>query len=60
MSIDDIGNSAVYLLSDMASGVTGEVLHVDGGYNKQGMVNINHAQEVSELLAEFAKMKEDK
>ena len=59
MSIDDIGNSAVYLLSDMASGVTGEVLHVDGGYNKQGMVNINHAQEVSELLAEFAKMKEE-
>ena len=58
MSIDDIGNSAVYLLSDLASGVTGEVLHVDGGYNKQGMVNINRAQEVSELLGEFAKMKE--
>ena len=60
MSIDDIGNSAVYLLSDLASGVTGEILHVDGGYNKQGMCNINKAHEVSELLAEFAKMKEDK
>ena len=60
MSIDDIGNSAVYLLSDLASGVTGEILHVDGGYNKQGMCNINKAYEVSELLAEFAKMKEDK
>ena len=60
MSIDDVGNSAVYLLSDMASGVTGEILHVDGGYNKQGMVNINRAQEVSELLGEFAKMKEEK
>lgn len=60
MSIDDIGNSAVYLLSDLASGVTGEILHVDGGYNKQGMCNINKAQEVSELLSEFAKMKEEK
>ena len=59
MSIDDIGNSAVYLLSDLASGVTGEILHVDGGYNKQGMCNINKAQEVSDLLAEFAKMKEE-
>ena len=60
MSIDDVGNSAVYLLSDMASGVTGEILHVDGGYNKQGMVNINRAQEVADLLGEFAKMKEEK
>ncbi len=58
MSIDDIGRSALYILSDLASGVTGEVLHVDGGYNKQGMCNINKAQEVSELLGEFAKMKE--
>lgn len=58
VSIDDVGNSAVYLLSDMASGVTGEILHVDAGYNKQGMVNINRAGEVAELLGEFAKMKD--
>ena len=33
----DVGNSAVYLLSDMAGGVTGEIHYVDAGYNKVGM-----------------------
>ena len=33
----DIGNSALYLLSDMAGGVTGEIHYVDAGYNKVGM-----------------------
>lgn len=59
MTIEDVGNSALYLLSDLASGVTGEVLHVDGGYNKQGMCNINKAQEISEIMGEYAKMKEN-
>ena len=34
---DEIGQSALYLLSDMSSGVTGENLHVDAGYNVVGM-----------------------
>lgn len=33
----DVGKTAVYLLSDLSSGVTGEVLHVDSGYNILGM-----------------------
>ena len=33
----DVGNSALYLLSDMANGVTGEIHYVDAGYNKVGM-----------------------
>ena len=33
----DIGNSALYLLSDMAGGGTGEIHYVDAGYNKVGM-----------------------
>ncbi len=33
----DVGNSALYLLSHMASGVTGEIHYVDAGYNKMGM-----------------------
>ena len=33
----DVGNSALYLLSDLASGVTGEIHYVDAGYNKVGM-----------------------
>jgi enoyl-[acyl-carrier protein] reductase I len=37
VDIHDIGNSAVYLLSDLAAGVTGEIHYVDAGYNKVGM-----------------------
>ena len=37
VDINDVGNSALYLLSDLASGVTGEVHYVDAGYNKVGM-----------------------
>ncbi|MEL6170203.1 MAG: enoyl-ACP reductase FabI [Pseudomonadota bacterium] len=33
----DVGGSAVYLLSDLGAGVTGEVLHVDAGYHVVGM-----------------------
>jgi enoyl-[acyl-carrier protein] reductase I len=34
---DEVGDAAVYLLSDMSRGVTAEVLHVDAGYNIVGM-----------------------
>jgi enoyl-[acyl-carrier protein] reductase I len=37
VTIEDVGGSALYLLSDLASGVTGEVHHVDAGYNIIGM-----------------------
>ncbi len=37
VTIDDVGGSALYLLSDLASGVTGEIHHVDSGYNVIGM-----------------------
>ncbi len=37
VNIDDVGKSALYLLSDLASGVTGENLHVDAGYHVVGM-----------------------
>lgn len=33
----DLGNSAIYLLSDLSSGCTGEILHVDSGYNIMGV-----------------------
>jgi len=37
VSLDDIGGSGVYLLSDLSSGVTGETHHVDCGYHVVGM-----------------------
>jgi enoyl-[acyl-carrier protein] reductase I len=37
VTIDDVGGSALYLLSDLGGGVTGEVLHVDAGYHVVGM-----------------------
>jgi len=37
VTTDQVGNSAMYLLSDLASGVTGEVHYVDSGYNVMGM-----------------------
>ncbi len=37
IDIHDVGNSALYLLSDLSSGVTGEIHYVDAGYNKVGM-----------------------
>lgn len=37
VTIEDVGGSALYLLSDLASGVTGETHHVDAGYHTIGM-----------------------
>ena len=37
VTIEDVGKSALYLLSDLSSGTTGEVLHVDSGYHVVGM-----------------------
>ncbi|NLR95258.1 enoyl-ACP reductase FabI [Rhizobium sp. P38BS-XIX] len=37
VTIDEVGNSALYLLSDLSTAVTGEVHHVDSGYHTVGM-----------------------
>src|ERR1700761_2703415 len=39
VTIEEVGESAVYLLSPMSRGVTGEILHVDAGYHVVGMKN---------------------
>ena len=39
VTIEDVGGAGLYLLSDLASGVTGEVHHVDSGYHVVGMKN---------------------
>ena len=37
VTIEDVGNVAAFLCSDLAAGVTGEITHVDAGYNILGM-----------------------
>ena len=37
VSIEDVGSGALYLLSDLGRGVTGEILHIDAGYHVVGM-----------------------
>ena len=39
VTIDEVGDSALYFLSDLSRGVTGEVHHVDSGYHIVGMKN---------------------
>jgi len=39
VSIEDVGAGALYLLSDLSRGVTGEILHIDAGYHVVGMKN---------------------
>jgi enoyl-[acyl-carrier protein] reductase I len=41
VNIDEIGNSALYLLSDLSSGVTGEIHYVDSGYNIVSMPTLD-------------------
>jgi enoyl-[acyl-carrier protein] reductase I len=37
VTIEEVGNAASFLCSDLASGITGEILYVDAGYNMMGM-----------------------
>ncbi len=50
VTIEQVGGAALYLLSDLSAGVTGEVHHVDCGYHSVGMVAVDAAPQVAELL----------
>lgn len=41
ITIEEVGNSALFLLSDLSTGITGEIMHVDAGYNVVGMKAID-------------------
>jgi enoyl-[acyl-carrier protein] reductase I len=53
VSTEEVGNAGLYLLSDLGSGVTGEVMHVDAGYHVVGMIKTSSSKQLSELLADF-------
>ncbi len=42
VTLQEVGNAGLYLLSDLSSGVTGEIHHVDGGYHVVGMKSVYH------------------
>lgn len=50
VTMDDVGRSGLYLISDLSSGVTGEVHHVDCGYHVVGMMAPESAQDIADLL----------
>jgi enoyl-[acyl-carrier protein] reductase I len=53
VTIDEVGNSGLYLLSELSTGVTGEIHHVDSGYHVVGMMAPDAAPQISEMLANF-------
>ena len=55
VTIDEVGGTGLYFLSDLSSGVTGEVHHVDSGYHTVGMVAVDQSESVAELLAGLTK-----
>jgi enoyl-[acyl-carrier protein] reductase I len=59
VTVDDVGRSGLFLLSELGSGVTGEVLHVDSGYHTVGMVQVDSAEKTAELLQSISPKKAD-
>ncbi len=53
VTTEDVGKTALYLLSDLSAGVSGEVLHVDAGYHITGMAQ--DMEKTADLLQEFKK-----
>jgi len=49
ITLADVGKAGMYLLSDLSSGVTGEIHHVDGGYHAIGMKAVD-APDISTVL----------
>ncbi|MGH7000002.1 MAG: SDR family oxidoreductase, partial [Stellaceae bacterium] len=53
ITLEEVGNAGLYLLSDLSTGVTGEVHHVDSGYHVVGMLAVDAASDVAEMLSNF-------
>jgi enoyl-[acyl-carrier protein] reductase I len=53
VSIEDVGGAGLYLISDLSRGVTGELHHVDSGYNVVGMMRTDAAGDLADMLKNF-------
>jgi len=51
VTITEVGNSGMYLLSDLSSAVTGEIHYVDGGYNIMGMPAVKFDEDGKQTIA---------
>jgi len=51
VTIDEVGNSGMYLLSDLSSSVTGEIHYVDNGYNIMGLPSVNFDEKGKATIA---------
>lgn len=54
ITTSDVGKTALWLLSDLGSGVTGEIVHVDAGYHAVGMLAVDEAPALADLMGKFA------
>ena len=57
VTIQDVGDACLYLISPWSNGVTGEIHYVDGGANINGMIAMDQAGELGELLTDTAAKK---
>ena len=57
VTIQDVGDACLYLISPWSNGVTGEIHYVDGGANINGMIAMDQAGELGALLTETAAKK---
>ena len=57
VTIQDVGDACLYLISPWSNGVTGEIHYVDGGANINGMIAMDKAGELGNLLSETAAKK---
>jgi len=55
VTTEEVGQASLFLLSDLGSGVTGEVMHVDSGYHTVGMAAVDNAEQTAELLQGVSK-----
>jgi len=54
VTLEEVGSSGLYLLSDLGRAVTGEVHHVDCGYHMVGLAAVDKVQETAQLLTTLA------
>jgi enoyl-[acyl-carrier protein] reductase I len=55
VTIEDVGNAALYLMSDLGSAVTGEVHHVDAGFHTVGLAAVDRAADSAALLGTLSR-----